>query len=201
MGIWGSGARAAATALAVFISSMCCVQAHAGFPEPLRGDGKLTLFRPVKGERMTFTYRDHDGLYVDEALDGIAHIFRCRLTDEVHPIDTELIEMLDAIEDHFGAQEVRLISAYRSPTRNALMRRQGRRVAKKSLHMEGRAADIEVPGASRYEVRDFAYALKQGGVGFYRNRPFIHIDTGDLRTWGFKPKAAGVRTKPAMSHK
>ena len=194
--------RAALFALAILISlPLCRSLLAAEIPPALRGDGKLTLYRPVKNERATFRYRDGNGNYDEGALTDIAHIFRCRLTGEAHSIDTGLIEIMDAIEDHFEAPEIRLISAYRSPERNTLMRRQGRRVAKRSLHMEGRAADIEVPGASRYEVRGFAYALQQGGVGYYRNRSFIHVDTGELRTWGFKPSPARSRVKPATAHK
>jgi uncharacterized protein YcbK (DUF882 family) len=195
-------ARAAIFSLAILISLPLCRGLLAEeIPSSMRGDGEITLYRPVKNERQTFRYRDGKGNYDDGVMADIAHIFRCRLTNEAHAIDTELVEILDAIEDHFGAPEVRLISAYRSPERNAVMRRQGRRVARRSLHMEGRAADIEVPGVSRYGVRDFAYALMRGGVGYYRNRGFIHIDTGDPRTWGFKPAPTRSRTKPATAHK
>ena len=194
--------RATLLALAVLASlPLCRSLLAAEIPPALRGDGELTLYRPVKNERVTFRYRDADGNYDERAIADVAHAFRCRLTDEAHAIDTGLIEVMDAIEDHFEAPEIRLISAYRSPERNTLMRRQGRRVAKRSLHMEGRAADIEVPGASRYEVRNFAHALQQGGVGHYRNRSFIHIDTGELRTWGFTPAPARGRVKLATAHK
>ncbi len=170
-------------------------------PDGLRGDGKITLYRPVKNDRETFRYRKADGSYSEEAMDSIAHFFRCRLTDEAHPIDPQLIEILDAIEDHFGARELKLISAYRSPERNSLMRRRTRRVATESFHTKGMAADIELAGVSPWKVRDFAYFLNQGGVGYYSRRPFIHVDTGPLRTWGFKPRPIRSRTSPAMSQK
>lgn len=174
-----------------------CSPSHKG----LRGDGMITLFRPVKNSRETFRYRNYDGTYSEEAMEAIALFFRCRLTDEAEPIDPQLIEILDSIEDHFGAKEVRLISAYRSPTRNGLMRGRNRRVARESYHMKGMAADIEIPGVSAKKVRDFAYLLNQGGVGYYSRRPFIHVDTGPLRTWGFKPRHIHSRTSPAMSQK
>jgi uncharacterized protein YcbK (DUF882 family) len=195
----------AALLAAFFVTSLCCAQAsaHCGkdHSDELRGDGTLTLFRPVKNERETFKYRDADGDYSAEAMEKIAFFFRCRLTDEVHPIDPDLIEILDAIEDHFSAKEIRLISAFRSDARNSLMRSGNRRVARESYHTRGMAADIEVPGVSASAARDFAYLLGHGGIGYYRRRPFIHVDTGPLRTWGFKPAPAGRRHAPAMSQK
>jgi uncharacterized protein YcbK (DUF882 family) len=195
----------AALLAAVFVASLSCTTAYAhcgrDHSKDLRGDGTLTLFRPVKNERETFRYRDADGNYSEEAMERIARFFRCRLTDEAHPIDPDLIEILDAIEDHFDAKEVRLISAFRSDARNNLMRSRNRRVARESYHTKGMAADIEVPGVSASAARDFAYFLNKGGIGYYRRRPFIHVDTGPLRTWGFKPAPAGRRHAPAMSQK
>ena len=174
------------------------IRAHAA--PAVRGDGSVTFFRPDKQERATVRYRDGRGGYDAEAMEAIAQLFRCRLTGEVHAIDPELIEILDALQDHFSVPEVRLISTYRSPERNALMRRHSRGVAKESLHMQGRAADVELPGISKVAVRDFAYALHGGGVGFYRRRGFVHVDTGAPRTWGFKPHAPS-RSRPAAAQK
>ncbi len=168
-------------------------------PSTLRGDGQIALYRPDKDEHAAIRYRDAKGRYLPEGFGRIAAIFRCRLTEEQHEIDAELIEILDAIQDHFDAREVRLISAYRSPERNSLMRRQGRRVARDSLHMRGMAADIEIAGISRQALRDFAYALRQGGVGFYRRSGFVHIDSGEPRAWGFKPRLS--RSRPATAQK
>ncbi|MBN1283607.1 MAG: YcbK family protein [Proteobacteria bacterium] len=189
-------------ALIVLASSLCPSQSLCSeIPTHLRGDGTVTIHRPITGERATFRYRDEKGDYDDHAFDEIAHLFRCRLTSEEHPIDPQLIEILDSIEDHFSADEVRLISAFRSQERNAMMRKKGRRVAKGSLHMEGRAADIEVPGVSKIALRNFAHSLGQGGVGYYSKRSFVHVDSGEVRAWGFGPAKAGRRTRPAAAHK
>ena len=178
--------------LVITAGSTGTLSAHCGLPhhQPGVGDGTLTLFRPVTNERMTFAYRDAQGHYDQEVMEEMAQFFRCRLTGEIHPIDPGLIEFLDAIEDHFGRREMRLISAYRSPLRNHLMRWGGRRVASQSLHMDGRAADIQVVGIPPYLVRNFAYSLSRGGVGYYRRRHFIHVDVGPLRTWGWRPFTA-----------
>ena len=166
----------------------------------ITGDGKITLFRPVTNERASFNYRNKDGSYDAVTMDKIAYFFRCRMTGQTHPIDPQLIEILDSIEDHFEGHTIRLVSAYRSPTRNGIMRKSGQRVANNSLHMSGMAADIDVVGVPSYKVRNFAYSLDAGGVGYYRHRSFVHVDIGQPRTWGWKP-APNRRTRPAMSNK
>ena len=177
-----------AVVLAAWLS---CAAAHA-LPvrgETLRagGDGTITLYRPDKNERATFAYLDGKGRLDIRVLDQIARFFRCRLTDEQHDISPELIRTLDAISDRFGGREVEIISGYRSPTRNALMRRQGRHVAKNSLHMQGMAADIEIAGVAPAAIRDAAYGMRRGGVGYYGSRSFVHVDAGPLRAWGWRP--------------
>jgi uncharacterized protein YcbK (DUF882 family) len=168
-------------------------------PTHLRGDGIITIFRPITGEKKAFRYRDHLGNYDGDTLAEIAYFFHCRLTNEIHGIDPALIEILDAIEDRFAGHEIRLISAYRSETRNNSMSRRRSRVAKRSLHMDGRAADVEVVGISSIKIRDFVHSLGQGGVGYYGRTRFVHVDTGPLRTWGWKP--ATQRTSPAVANK
>lgn len=151
------------------------------------GDGIITMYRPDKDERITIHYKDNEDRLRNDELAKLNYFFRCRLTGEVHDIDPKLIHILDMIQDHFGAKELKIISQYRSPTRNAMMRREGRGVAKNSLHMQGMAADIEIDGVPASQIRDYAYSLKRGGTGFYGNNSFIHVDTGRVRTWGFVP--------------
>lgn len=164
----------------------------------LGGDGQVTFHNPANNEHKSFVYRDDDGVYDTRVFEEISIFFRCKLTGQKHFIDPQLIELLDAVEDHFHAHAVDLISAYRSPTRNALMRRQGRRVAKDSLHMFGQAADIKIRGVSPASIRDFAFILGQGGVGYYGSRNFVHLDTGKQRVWGFRPNNA-LRNKATLN--
>lgn len=159
-------------------------------------DGTITLYRPDKNERQTFVYRDKKGRLDVRALDKVNRFFRCRLTEEIYDIDPQLVVLLDRISDHFSGRQIDVISGYRSPTRNALMRRQGRRVARDSLHLRGMAADIEIAGVAPAEIRNFAYALKDGGVGYYGCRSFVHVDTGAIRTWGWRPPVS-ARTAAA----
>lgn len=194
--------KAFATALAVFVilfSSPAKASSTGTLPiNNFLGDGYITLYRPDNDERASFRYRNAEGLYDDATLKDINHFFRCRLTGESYHMDVNLIEILDSIEDHFNASEVRIISPYRSPTRNALMRKAGHGVARNSLHMFGRATDIEIEGISADAIRNFAYLLKRGGVGYYGRNTFVHIDTGTVRTWGWSSPDNG---RTAIKHK
>ncbi len=105
--------RTAAASLAIAASIFCSLSADAHAErDSARGDGTVTIYRPQKDERATFRYRDSKGRYDEEAMAEIARFFRCRLTGEEHEIDPGLVEILDSIEDHFHAGEIRLISEY-----------------------------------------------------------------------------------------
>ncbi|MBI4677410.1 MAG: YcbK family protein [Elusimicrobia bacterium] len=147
------------------------------------GDGRLGLHSPHFGERIEVTYRTADGRYDQAALANIRHLFRCKLTGETVEIPIGLIELLDAIQDHFGADVIELICGYRSAERNERMRKKSSGVAKNSLHVKGWAADIHVPGAALAKLRDFAMSLKAGGVGYYPSSGFVHVDVGRVRYW------------------
>lgn len=94
---------------------------------------------------------------------------------------THLMDLRDALklqDSHFH-----VLSGYRSPRTNAALMKQGRRVAKNSMHLQGRAIDIRVPNRSLKDLRDAALELKAGGVGYYRASSFLHFDTGPVRRW------------------
>ena len=80
--------------------------------------------------------------------------------------------------------DYQVISGYRSPVTNERLRsRGGQGVARHSLHMEGRAIDVRMPGVPLQDLRDAALSLKLGGVGFYPREQFVHVDTGRVRSW------------------
>lgn len=147
------------------------------------GDGILGMHDIQTHEFFNVIYKDTQGRYDEEALAIIDHIFRCHGKQEEFPISLKLIELIDHIQDHYGAKEVKVISGYRSPEHNARLRRRSRRVARESLHMEGMAADIEIPGVSPRKLSKFARSLNAGGVGYYNRRAFVHIDVGPIRHW------------------
>jgi uncharacterized protein YcbK (DUF882 family) len=112
------------------------------------------------------------------------HFLRDFRTGDIHPIDTRLIGMLCRLQrqvDSSGTFEV--ISAYRSPVTNTKLHNASSGVAKKSLHMKGRAIDIRLSDVPTKKLRTVACAMRDGGVGYYAKSDFIHLDTGRFRTW------------------
>ena len=99
-------------------------------------------------------------------------------------MDRRLFDQISQIQKLIGTEaEVIVISGYRSPATNASLRNGSSRVAKKSMHMEGKAIDFRLDGVKLSTVRDAALSLKAGGVGYYPRSNFVHIDTGAVRSW------------------
>ncbi|MAF83949.1 MAG: DUF882 domain-containing protein [Gammaproteobacteria bacterium] len=127
----------------------------------------------------------HDGYqYVPEALNRINLFLRDFRTRDSHPIDPGLLDILIATRTLIGSeQRFEVISGYRSPATNETLRNQTKGVAKDSLHMQGRAIDIRPTGVRTRNLHRAALDLGQGGVGYYPQSDFIHLDTGDVRSW------------------
>lgn len=136
------------------------------------------------GESFNGVYRV-GGYYVPSAFRKINKIMRDHRTGDIHPIDPKLIDTLARLQKRCNcSQPINLLSGYRSPKTNAMLRRTTSGVAKNSYHLKGQAADIQMPGSSTKRVRDMAQMLKAGGVGYYPRSQFVHVDTGTIRTWG-----------------
>ncbi|PIE65703.1 MAG: Twin-arginine translocation pathway signal [Desulfobacterales bacterium] len=126
----------------------------------------------------------HGDCYDIKALKKIDDYLKDFRTGDKYPIDRRLLDQLWIIEQAMGKKGTfEVISGYRSPVTNESLRKNSSGVAKRSFHMQGRAIDIRFSGASTAEVRDFAVALKSGGVGYYPKSDFVHLDTGKVRTW------------------
>ena len=122
--------------------------------------------------------------YLPEAMRRINVFMRDFRTNDVFRIDPTLIDILASLQvrsRHNGPIEV--LSGYRSPKTNAMLRKASSGVAKNSYHMKGQAADIHIPGYSTRRLRNIAKGLEVGGVGYYPRSDFIHVDTGDVRSW------------------
>jgi uncharacterized protein YcbK (DUF882 family) len=147
-------------------------------------EGRLSLFNTHSRERMQVTYRDKAGNYDFEALNRINWILRCHFTGEVATMDIHTLEFLNAVDNRLGGNhEIHIISGYRSPRYNNLLLKEGHKVARHSLHMEGKAIDIQIPGVSLDKVRKVALNMRYGGVGYYPGAGFVHIDSGNFRSW------------------
>jgi len=123
--------------------------------------------------------------YLPEALGSLDHFLRDHYSGEVGRIDPKLHDLLHAVRQVLGTDRpFHVISGYRAPATNAhLKATRGGGVATRSLHMDGRAIDVRLPGVPLADLRDAALSLKAGGVGYYPREQFVHIDTGRVRRW------------------
>ena len=136
------------------------------------------------GDKLRLTYFER-GLYIEDALQEIDYILRDYHTGDIHPIDPALLDQLYDLKLRLGvSRPFNIISGYRSPETNANLRRHSDGVAKHSLHMQGRAVDIRLQGYDIRTIRNAALSMQRGGVGYYPASNFVHLDTGDVRTWG-----------------
>lgn len=147
-------------------------------------EGRLSLYNVNCNERLTVTYRNSLGEYCDDALQALNWIFRCHHTNQTTKMDLRVVEYLNRLDDSLGGgNEIHIISGYRSPQYNAKLRSKSQGVAKDSLHMKGMAIDLAIPRLGLDLIRRNAVALAAGGVGYYPQSGFVHIDCGSFRTW------------------
>ena len=143
----------------------------------------LFLEHEHTGDSLKLTYFEQ-GHYVHGALEEINFLMRDYHTDDVHPIDTALLDQLFDLNEILGINKpIHIVSGYRSPFTNAQLRRNTPGVAEHSFHMQGRAIDIRIEGVHARTIKDAALSMVQGGVGYYPYNNFVHLDTGDIRTW------------------
>ena len=125
-----------------------------------------------------------NGRYDPAALKKINHILRDHRSGEVKAIDTQLLDLLHTLSlQTRSSSPFHVISGYRSPTTNSMLRQKSKGIASKSLHMYGKAIDIRLPGFATRHLRDVARAVRGGGVGFYPKADFVHVDVGRVRFW------------------
>jgi uncharacterized protein YcbK (DUF882 family) len=147
------------------------------------GQRKISFENLHTGETLTTVYWVQ-GEYVGEALDEVNRIMRDFRTGEVHVIEPGLLDLLHALHGKLDSRRpFEIISGYRSPKTNAALAENSSAVAKKSLHMKGMAIDINLGDVKLKNLRKAAIALKQGGVGYYPNSNFVHVDIGRVRSW------------------
>ena len=159
---------------------------HTPDPEPyLHSPGYKTLSfeHTHTGDKLKLTYFER-GSYIKDALQEINYLLRDYHTDDIYPIDTALLDQLFDLKQNLGINKpFHIVSGYRSPFTNAQLRKHSHGVAEHSFHMQGRAIDIWVEGVASQTIRNAALAMAQGGVGYYPQNNFVHLDTGDFRTW------------------
>ncbi|MDG4475131.1 YcbK family protein [Thiovibrio frasassiensis] len=157
---------------------------QASFLPKKQPSGRLNLYNIHTGEKLNTTYRDPDGTYNPQAINELNRLLRCHHTNEQHPIDLQTLDFLDQVNTQLGStNEIHVISGFRSPKYNDYLISKGHKVAKHSLHLEGRAIDIRIPGTALSTLQRTALSFRLGGVGYYPSEDFVHIDSGSFRTW------------------
>lgn len=123
--------------------------------------------------------------YVPKALTDLNHFLRDHYSGHIGRMDAGLYDIMHSLRATLKVRTpYEIISGYRSPKTNERLRTtRGGGVARHSLHMDGKAVDLRLPGVPLDELRDAALALKAGGVGYYPGNNFVHVDTGRVRTW------------------
>ena len=145
----------------------------------------LSLYCAHTGETLRLVYWTPTEGYLSESIQEISYTLRDHRNDLVKRIDTKLLDALYTLQLKLEAHRPTLVlSGYRSPQTNAMLRRQSRGVAKDSYHMYGKAVDIRMPGRDFNDLHRAAVSLQAGGVGRYRRSQFVHLDTGPVRHWG-----------------
>jgi len=135
------------------------------------------------GEKLAIEYFS-GGDYVRDALATLNHYLRDFRTDEVHVIDPGLLDLLHDLATVTGTlHPFQVISGYRSPATNDMLRHRSEGVAAGSLHMMGQAIDIRLGDVALAKLRQAALDARRGGVGYYPSSDFVHVDTGRVRRW------------------
>jgi uncharacterized protein YcbK (DUF882 family) len=145
----------------------------------------LSFHHTHSDENLTVTFK-RNGRYDEDGLKQINRFLRDWRSQEQTTMDSRLFDILwEVYRDVDGKEPIQIISAYRSPATNAMLRRRSSGVARFSQHMLGHAMDFFIPGVALEQVRAAGLRLQRGGVGFYptSGSPFVHLDTGSIRHW------------------
>lgn len=147
------------------------------------GGRSLAFTNTHTGESLEATYWEA-GRYVPDALDALNHLMRDHRNGEIHPIAPALFDLVYQLRGRLDSRApVQVISGYRSPATNAALHARSEGVASHSLHMLGEATDLRIAGVDLARLRDAAWSLQSGGVGFYPQSQFVHVDVGRVRSW------------------
>lgn len=145
----------------------------------------ISMHHTHRGDDITVTFK-RNGRYDSDGLKKLNHFLRDWRTDDETQMDPQLFDAVWEVSREFGSDKtIHIISSYRSPNTNAMLRRRSSGVARNSLHMQGKAMDFFIPGVQLDQIRTAGLRLQRGGVGFYptSGSPFVHMDVGNVRHW------------------
>jgi len=148
----------------------------------------IALYHIHTGESLTVTYMK-DGRYVPSAMKQINYLLRDWRRNKTITIDPRTIDLVWELHEDLGSHApVNIVCGYRSAQTNALLHRMGRKVARESQHIQGRAIDFYLTDVPTMKIRNTALVRQVGGVGYYRSAGgptgFLHVDSGHVRHWG-----------------
>ena len=186
----GEGDRVAVYGRRAFLAlGLGAAAAAALIAEPLQAairvlpDRKLALYNIHTGETLKTTYWS-GGHYVPSSLASVNRLLRDHRSGHTHAMDPRLLDLMAAVHHKFGGKgALHIVSGYRSPETTAGRAANSDGVAGNSLHMQGKAVDIRIPGHSVRIIGRAAKSLRVGGVGTYPSSDFVHVDTGRVRYW------------------
>jgi uncharacterized protein YcbK (DUF882 family) len=166
------------------ISLVAALALLAAVGAPAGGTAReLTFYHTHTGERLQVVYA-RDGHYLEPAIDDIGAFLADFRTGDSHPIDPALLDLIFEVRVTLGGRGTfEVISAYRSPQTNEMLRSESSGVAKNSLHLVGKAIDVRLTGVELVELRDTAIGMQRGGVGYFPASGFVHLYSGRVRRW------------------
>lgn len=170
----------------IILSLSLCLSPHPAKAKPsplLKGDGFIRLYNYHLNQFAEFQFKNSKGEFSPTVLEKINLFLRSREKNEVSVISPKLLELIDHLQDHFGIDTVEIISAFRSEEFNQKLLQNGHSVSPVSFHTQGKAMDIHFDEITEESLQQYALSLKQGGVGYYGNLDFVHIDVGPVRKW------------------
>ena len=176
------------TSVRVSLASLLLIATNARSVHNATADGDtrtLSFYHTHSGEDLTVTFK-RNGRYDEAALKKLNYFLRDWRSQDQTTMDRRLFDIVwEVYRDVDGKQPIKIISAYRSPATNAMLRRRSSGVARHSQHMQGHAMDFFIPGVPLEQIRFAGLRLQRGGVGFYptSGSPFVHLDVGSIRHW------------------
>lgn len=170
-----------------FLSQAAMVSMFAGLPAAAQALGAntrrgLRIHNLNTGEDDEILYFNN-GYYLRDGLSRLQYVFRDWRENAQRDMDHGLYDIIYGLQEQFGASNMVLISGFRTAKTNAMLRSTSLGVAKNSYHVRGQAGDVRVNGVSTWQLRQAARKMNGGGVGYYPNSNFVHVDTGPIRTW------------------
>jgi len=165
------------------VSALFPLSAMASINRMFIPERRLSFYNTHTDERLDVCYYSQ-GRYHPKALKKIDYILRDHYSNKIKPIHKELLDLLYAVSITIGeGPRFHIISGYRTSETNGMLRRRSKAVAKNSLHMQGKAVDIRILNCDTKKLNNICKRMYAGGVGYYPESDFVHVDTGDVRFW------------------